>query len=120
MVKWPEHKETVREDELYLFAYCITRWCDDPFAYRSSDQYEDVVKALNNRFSARFGPYTTNAVRRYIEDLRTDRRYLWPANSHKRFHQFRPEIDAYITTHPAIFGSYPRATKYIPIAAKRK
>lgn len=120
MVKWPEHSEAVRDDELYLFAYCTTRWSDDPYVYRSSDQYEEVTKSLNERFSSRFGPYSANAVRRYIQELNSDPHYRWPSSRRKRFHQFEPEIEAYIDANRAIFGPYPRAIKHIPLSAKRK
>lgn len=118
MVKWPEHTEPVREDELYLFAYCCTRWDDDPFHHRKSEEYEQVVKALNERFSSRFGTYSVDAVRRYLQHL-TERQYLWPYNSRKRYHQFRPQIEEYIAQHPAVFGVHPRSVQRTPIGAKR-
>lgn len=120
MVKWPEHNEYVRDDELYLFAYCRTKWCEDPFASRLPEEYEEVAKALNAQFSDRFGEYSKDAVRRYLQRLDTDPKYRWPANSHKRFHQFAPETDAYIARYRAWFGEHPRSVQRTPIGAKRK
>lgn len=120
MVKWPDHNESVREDELYVFAYCSTRWPADPFESRLTKEYEELVQALNARFGSHLGVYTADGVREYLKHLRTNPKYRWPSTSRKRYHQFEDKIEEYITQHPAVFGSHPRSLQRTPIGAKRK
>jgi len=105
MVVWPKHNETVREDELFLFAYCKHRWHDEPYASRSSEQYTDVVVRLNERFNPRYGEYTTLGVRRYVQSLRSDPKYQWASNHSKRYNHFRAEIEEYRDAHRSEFGA---------------
>jgi hypothetical protein len=81
MVEWPKHGQTIRDDELLLFAYCRHRWGDAAYADRSDLQYEDVATRLNDQFRHRFGEYgvcctsvsATAAVRRAVQMARD-----WP------------------------------------------
>jgi len=118
MVVWPKHNETVREDELFLFAYCNHRWSDDPYAYRSPEQYTDVVTRLNERFNPRFGEYTTHAVRRYVQLLRTDPKYRWTHTGHKRFNHFATEIEEYRVAHSSEFGAGAAPHRPVDISMK--
>ena len=105
MVVWPEHNETVREDELFLFAYCNHRWHDEPYVSRSPEQYTDFVTRLNDRFKSRFGEYSTHGVRRYVQLLRSDLRYRIQPHAHKRYNHFAIEIEEYRVTHRSEFGA---------------
>ena len=75
MVEWPKHGQTIRDDELLLFAYCRHRWGDAAFADRSDLQYEDVATRLNDQFRHRFGEYTACAVRQYMQKLMRNSKY---------------------------------------------
>jgi len=118
MIGWPKHNETVREDELFLFAYCINRWHDEPYAYRSAEQYTDVVTRLNERFKSRFGEYSTHAVRRYVQLLRTDPQYRWTHTGHKRYNHFATEIEQYRTTHLSELGPGGLPQRLVDISLK--
>ena len=119
MIEWPKHNEAIREDELFLFAYCIYRWADDSYISRSPQQYTDVVARLNDRFQSRFGEYSNHAVRRYIQLLRSNPNYRWPATSQKRFHYFATEIEQYRIAHRTEFGPGAPSHRAIDIVHKR-
>jgi Mn-dependent DtxR family transcriptional regulator len=93
MVEWPKHSQTIRDDELLLFAYCRHRWGDAAYADRSELQYEDVATRLNDQFRHRVGEYTACAIRRYLQKVRSDPHYRWSATGHKRSNEFATEID---------------------------
>jgi hypothetical protein len=96
MIQWPKHGQTIRDDELYLFAYCKRRWGNAAYADHSELQFAEVASRLNDRFQQHFGVYTPCALRHYIQRLRLDPKYRWPANGHKRYNQFAVEIDQYM------------------------
>ena len=104
MVEWPKHGQTIRDDELLLFAYCRHRWGDAAYADRSDLQYEDVATRLNDQFGHRFGEYTACAVRRYLQRLRSDARYRWPETGHKRYNEFSGDITAYLQANARVLG----------------
>jgi hypothetical protein len=104
MVQWPKHAQTMREDELYLFAYCKRRWGNAAYADRSELQFADVAARLNDRFQHRFGVYTACAVRQYMQKVRSDPKYRWPESGHKRYNEFNGEIVQYILDHTRELG----------------
>jgi hypothetical protein len=104
MVKWPEHHETIREDELFMFAYCCYRWLDDPYGQRSPQQYSDLVNRLNTVFGDRYGGYTIDGIELYVRRVRTDPKYRWPATTHKRYNQFSGDIKQYLKDYKSAFG----------------
>jgi hypothetical protein len=104
MIEWPKHGQTIRDDELLLFAYCRHRWGDAAYADRSELQYQDVATRLNDQFQHRFGEYTACAVRRYLQRLRSDTRYRWPESGHKRYNEFSGEITAYLQANARLLG----------------
>jgi len=118
MVVWPRHNETVREDELFLFAYCTIMWQDEPYVSRSAEQFTDVVTRLNDRFKLRFGEYTTDGVRRYVQLLRTDPKYKWPSTTQKRYNHFTTEIDEYRVAHRSEFGAGAAPHRPVDISMK--
>ncbi len=104
MVKWPESNETIREDELFMFAYCCYRWPDDPYVKLSPPQYSDLVNRLNVVFGDRYGRYTTDGVESYIRRVRTDPKYRWPATQQKRCYYFADDIKQYLKEYKSAFG----------------
>jgi hypothetical protein len=104
MVQWPKHGQTIRDDELLLFAYCRHRWGDSAYADRSDLQYEDVATRLNDQFRHRFGEYTTCAVRQYMQKLMRNSKYRWPETSRKRYYEFSGEITAYLLANARVLG----------------
>ena len=119
MVRWPSHNERIREDELWLFGYCLRKWPDSPYDSRPPIAYSDVVDQLNERFTPLFGEYSLASVRRYIQLCRTDPKYRWPANSLKRYNQFDKEIRAYSSRHASEFGGRPERPSDVPLHRKR-
>lgn len=104
MVQWPKHGQTIRDDELLLFAYCRHRWGDAAYADRSDLQYEDVATRLNDQFRHRFGEYTACAVRQYMQKLMCNSKYRWPETSRKRYYEFSGEITAYLRANARVLG----------------
>ena len=118
MVVWPKHNEAVREDELFMFAYCCHRWRDEPYVSRSREQYTDVVARLNEHFNSRFGEYTNDGVQSYIRHLRSDSRYRVPPHAHKRYNHFSTEIEAYRVAHRSEFGAGAAPHRPVDISMK--
>lgn len=104
MVTWPKHNETIRDDELFLFAYCSHRWSDCPYDQRSPLHYSDIVNRLNTVFGDRYGVYTADGIELYVRRVRTDPKYRWPANNRKRYNQFASEIKQYRAIHHSELG----------------
>jgi hypothetical protein len=119
MVRWPEHNEPIRDDELWLFGYCVWKWPDSPYDYRKEDAYSDVVAQLNKRFTPTYGEYSGASVRRYIQLCRTDPKYRWHASNNKRYNQFDTEIRAYSSRHASEFGGRPEQPSDVPLYRKR-
>jgi hypothetical protein len=117
MIEWPKHNETIRADELFLFAYCVYRWRDEPYVSRSPEQYTDVVTRLNDRFRVRFGKYTIDGVQSYLRRLRSDPKYRIPPHAHKRYNHFATEIEQYRASHRREFGP---STPHRPIDIAQK
>jgi hypothetical protein len=93
MVNWPKHNESIREDELYLFGYCLFKWPNSPYQTRSESAYSDVTSQLNERFKSKFGTYLAGGVRRYIQLCSSDSNYMWKAKNQKRFHHFKEMVE---------------------------
>lgn len=119
MVKWPGHNETVREDELWLFGYCIWMWPDAPYESRPESSYSDVTVQLNTRFQSLFGEYTASAVRRYIQMCRTDAKYRWHSSHNKRYNQFGEQIGSFSRVHASEYEGKPERSSDVPLYRKR-
>jgi hypothetical protein len=117
-MRWPAHNEPVRDDELYLFAYCGRRWGDTAYVQRPAQSYADVAVRLNIQFGERFGHYSEDAIETYLRRLRMDVKYRWPATSQKRYNQFAAEIDRYRRENGRLLGPGPLPPAPIGIGSK--
>src|SRR3954469_18960438 len=118
MVNWPKHNESIREDELYLFGYCLFKWPNSPYQTRPESAYSDLTKQLTDRFKSKFGEYSPSAVRLFIQKCDSNPNYMWKAKNQKRFHHFKDEIKRYSDNRRRNFGGDPERPKDIPLYRK--
>jgi hypothetical protein len=118
-MRWPKHNESLRADELRLFAELHQKWGDRAFDSHSSDDYSDVVATLNTVFGTADRQYTAQSVRKYVERVHNNARYRWPATRQHRYDVWRDEIEA---ERARLYGPWQRqpSKPAIPLPLRRK
>ena len=92
--RWPDHSEDLRNDERRLFAECVQKWGSEAYEYHETCEYEGIANILNDVYGHGMRPYTSHSLRNYVQRVRWNARYRWPATRQHRYDVWRDEIEA--------------------------